>query len=639
MKIKSVRVENFRSIKNETIELDDYTCLVGPNGAGKSNFLRALNIFFGESDLSTPNPRLLTELDFHYGNTTEPIEITVTFIDLSSDARVELKHYYRQDQLIVSALAVFDEQSKQAPVLQFGQRLINKEFAKYFQADSNDAKASELKSIYKELKDEFEELPRVTTKADMEAALREFEENHPEECELQHSNDQFYGYQGTNKLQKYIQWVFIPAVKDAGTEQAETSKTAIGRLLARTVRDSIDFEEDVNLIKSEAEIKYNAMLEKNQHLLETLSRSLSKNLSKWSHPEASMKIAWDDKGGKMIRVDQPVAGILIGEGEFEGDIFRFGHGLQRAIILTLLEELARIESTGETTLLLVCEEPELYQHPPQVRHMADVIRALARSKAQAIITTHSPYFVDGLHFNQVRYVKQLENESVIRKVDIPAVGGLIASKCGKDKYLRVEGTLAKIHQTLLTNVNELFFSNKIVFVEGYEDHAYIVTYLHLMGIWDEFRSQGYSIIPCQGKSHILEPLAIALLLDIPSFVVFDSDSDKPDKNGSLAYHESDNRCILALCDIEDVEPFPTQTYWSNHLVMWEKDIGNSVISDIGSEKWEELKNETNLKYGNIGGLEKNTLFIGSVLTSAWEKGSKSEQLIKLCNLILSYEHG
>jgi len=38
---------------------------------------------------------------------------------------------------------------------------------------------------------------------------------------------QFYGWtKGSNLLKKYIQWIYIPAVKDASTEQEEGSKTA-----------------------------------------------------------------------------------------------------------------------------------------------------------------------------------------------------------------------------------------------------------------------------------------------------------------------------------------------------------------------------------------------------------------------------
>jgi len=46
MKLTELKIENFRSFKNETIHLDDYTCLVGPNGTGKSAVLMALNVFF-----------------------------------------------------------------------------------------------------------------------------------------------------------------------------------------------------------------------------------------------------------------------------------------------------------------------------------------------------------------------------------------------------------------------------------------------------------------------------------------------------------------------------------------------------------------------------------------------------------------
>ncbi len=41
MKLREVRIQNFRSFDDETIRFDDYTCFVGPNGGGKSNVLTA----------------------------------------------------------------------------------------------------------------------------------------------------------------------------------------------------------------------------------------------------------------------------------------------------------------------------------------------------------------------------------------------------------------------------------------------------------------------------------------------------------------------------------------------------------------------------------------------------------------------
>lgn len=50
MKIKSINIHNFRSVKNAVLEIDNYALLVGANNAGKSNILTALRIFY-EDDI------------------------------------------------------------------------------------------------------------------------------------------------------------------------------------------------------------------------------------------------------------------------------------------------------------------------------------------------------------------------------------------------------------------------------------------------------------------------------------------------------------------------------------------------------------------------------------------------------------
>src|SRR5437867_5860809 len=103
MKISTVRIENFRSFKDETIEFGDYNCLVGPNGAGKSTVLNALNVFFRESKSSPVDLLELNKEDLHCNNTSRPVRITVTFTALSETAKEALKNYVRQDQLAVTA--------------------------------------------------------------------------------------------------------------------------------------------------------------------------------------------------------------------------------------------------------------------------------------------------------------------------------------------------------------------------------------------------------------------------------------------------------------------------------------------------------------------------------------------------------
>ena len=109
MKIESVRIKNFRSFRDVTIPFNDYTCLVGANGAGKSTVLTALNIFFRDSENVPVNISTLDKEDFHAKDIEKPIIITITFANLSDQAKSDFPDYFRQGKLIVSAKAEYEE--------------------------------------------------------------------------------------------------------------------------------------------------------------------------------------------------------------------------------------------------------------------------------------------------------------------------------------------------------------------------------------------------------------------------------------------------------------------------------------------------------------------------------------------------
>jgi len=87
MKIASITINNFRSIKNETIQFpkSGILALVGPNNAGKSNILRAVENILGESwfsgDKAEPN-------DHYMKNSSNVIGIEIIFDD---NKKVEFK--------------------------------------------------------------------------------------------------------------------------------------------------------------------------------------------------------------------------------------------------------------------------------------------------------------------------------------------------------------------------------------------------------------------------------------------------------------------------------------------------------------------------------------------------------------------
>jgi len=114
---------------------------VGANGVGKSTVLSALNVFFGNQDGASTNVKRLSNEDFFQRGITEPIEIKVTFSDLSEAAEKDLSHYVRNNKLIVTVRAEFD--GEKADIKQFASRLGMSEFAPFFEASkATDKKAS-----------------------------------------------------------------------------------------------------------------------------------------------------------------------------------------------------------------------------------------------------------------------------------------------------------------------------------------------------------------------------------------------------------------------------------------------------------------------------------------------------------------
>lgn len=635
MKIKKLRIENFRSFSDQEFELNRYTCFVGPNGAGKSTVLCALNVFFEEQDSSATDTSKLCDEDFFARQTDNPIRVTVTFDDLNDEAKAELSDYVRQDELVVTAEAQFDPESGIGQVRHYGQRLGMADFRPFFEAMKANAKADALNGIYAKLQEAFSDLPAGRSKDAKADALRQYESDHPDKCVLIPSEDNFYGINSTGKLAPFVQWVYVPAVKDAGQEGQEAKNTAFGRLIARTVRSRTNFDEDIKNLKEDTLAKYKELLDKNRAGLDDISESLQKRLEEWAHPNVRIGMEWLSDPSKSVQVAQPVAGIKTGEGDFLGSLARMGHGLQRSYLLALLQELASSDAPDAPTMILACEEPELYQHPPQARHLADVFVQLAQGNNQVLVTTHSPLFVSGDGFENVRLVRTPTKTtgSQVSSLTFDALCARIRTALGEDPARKLEGLIAKIHQALRPHVAEMFFTRIPVLVEGLEDASYITSALHLSGQWTDFRRLGCHIIPVNGKDKLIQPVAIARELKIPIFVVFDADGDTT-RQDHRTKHERDNRALMNLLGITGA-PFPAANVIGHDHAIWHTSLTKTAEADFGTD-CAKYKEAARVHYAQEGGLEKHDLFIADWLSEAHADGKSSTTLAALCMAILTY---
>jgi len=639
MRIESVRIENFRSFKDETVKLDNYNCLVGANGSGKSTVLNALNLFFRQYKDASTDLSKLSENDFHHKDTKNQIRITVIFCDLSDEAKQSLSAYVRQGKLIVTAVATFNADSQKAEVKQFGSRLGITDFRKWFDAKKSGSLVPELKSIYDSLKESYSDLPSVKQKQAMEDALNEYESANPDKCSLIQSEDQFYGVsKGANKLSPFIQWVFVSASKDATTEAEESKTSALGQLLERAVRSRVNFSDRVKALREKLVNDYQEMLNEEQTVLSDLSNSIEARLKVWSNPSATAKVEWH---------------VVIGEKGFDGELGRFGHGMQRSFLLSLLQELASIGSAGPI-LIMGIEEPELYQHPPQARYLSEIIQDLSEQGCQILACSHSPYFIPGDNFSSVRVVREVGEPCFS---EVTSVGYEELAQQLNDvgeKLIKESGMLAKLYPTLRPEINEIFFCKKLILVEGIEDVAYITTYVELLQKRNQFRMQGWHIVPVGGKSELIRPICIAKALNIPFYVIFDGDTNKEDSEriaqlvdseitadkvrlnkiqGEIARHKKDNKIILKLMGEDEVQHWSEDSIHLENMTMWSTNITLITESDLG-DRWKEFQDESAAYYSNAGSLNKNPLAVAKALELAWDQEIKSQALINLVNNIL-----
>ena len=654
MKILKLQIENFRSYENETISFTDFNCFIGANSSGKSTVLNALNLFFRENKNTQTDLIKLTNNDFHHKNTKEPIRITVTFGELTDAAKSDLADYIRQEELTITAEAIFDETTGFATIKQYGNRKVISDFSQWFSAAKIGEKVVELKKIYASirLQPNYAALPNISTRVGMEEALRSFEEANASLCTPMPSEDQFYGAsKGSNRLAAHIQWVFIPATKDISTEGEETKNSALTILLERTVRAKVNFNDEVTKIYDDAKIAYQKMLEAQQGALTKVSSSIESRLQTWSKPDIKARVKWNYDDQKTIKVEDPTAQVLIGDNGFEGELARFGHGMQRSYIFALLQELAGMNDTGSPTLLMAIEEPELYQHPPQMKYLAETLFKLANDNSQIVLCSHSPYFIPSDKIDALRIVREygLPSKSIVSQVSYTD----IATKLNtiETKPTTPSALVAKVSPALSPELNEMFFSQKIIFVEGIEDVSILTTYLHLMGKYDEFRRQGCHIVPVHGKSEIIRPLCIAQLLKIPAFVLIDGDANKQVQYDAIkddeakvkksahllseiGKHKKDNASILKLCDQSDQSHWPVEghVFFSN-ITIWKSNITETIETELG-EKWGVHKNKAAEKYGRAKDLKKNPLAVAEALESAWSDNLKSSSLIKMIGMML-----
>jgi hypothetical protein len=224
MRISNVRIKNFRCILDQETRTDNLTTLVGPNGAGKSAILRAIDFFYQTKSV-------VTEDDFYNKNSDQPIEITITFSELSAGEFDLFKKYVRNNTLSVTKVIRLGAEKYHGTLLQ------NPEFAGIRKISGRRDRTN----AYRELRDkpEYEALPAVTGADQAEEAMQRWEQEHLDSCEWILDDGQFFGFRqvGQAHLERNTRFVFVPAVREAEQDASDERGSAMHQLMKLLVRE------------------------------------------------------------------------------------------------------------------------------------------------------------------------------------------------------------------------------------------------------------------------------------------------------------------------------------------------------------------------------------------------------------------
>ncbi len=620
MKIHSIEIKNFRSIDSETILCTPFNTFVGPNGSGKSTVLNALNLFFGEITSFSID-------DFHKRNTSKPIVVKVTFNELSPEAMEEFKHYVRAGRLVVQAEVAYESTESFRRTIR-GERLIFEPFKAFFEA----VNATERGKIFKELVEKFNDIESASNDDGRKASLFAYEEALPDDKKvLTASGAEFFGIsKGTHKFQRHICWVYVPAVKDAASESEEAKTSHLGKLIQHTIRSGMNYEADLEKIRSEALAAYKTLLAGQRVHLTALQKRLAARLQAAVTAETDLALDWKNDE-KRVSVQEPVAQVLLTDRGFAGEVDKFGHGLQRSFLLVILQELMAVDSSVSPTLILGCEEPELYQHPPQAKHLAAILMELSSGDAQVFITTHSPYFIDVEHYEGIKMFRNTSGAVSISKSSFQTI--LTEYNKAFEKPVRDEDQVrTKLAIHTQPKFNEIFFADKVVLVEGISDLACFETFLRLSERKSAFQKSGAAIVVCEGKSSLALMLLIAKDFKIPCHVIFDCDSRCDARY--VADHIRDNDAILALAGYPKINAFPTAHVLEPNATAWFHDI-EQVLEDEYAADSASFNQAGCDAVGMLANSKKNPLYIAAAMKSAWDSGRRFNVLDAAVSSILS----
>jgi len=334
--IKELKIEKFRSIKSQKIELKNYTILIGDNGTGKTSVLEAINYALSPSFLSGR----IKHTDFYNGE-DNPIAIELIF---DSNLKAKLPDgYVKQEIDYDKVLLNIKFREKKSPEKAFSDLVV---IEHRVEPISSITKTKTGWGINRKSGSKFKFTEQLLSLNIIETdeLPRSFYFNKSRDKQLQR------GFNSSiNAVFDDFNWRFL---------KNDNSKNFFSE------KSKIEKERILDLI----EVKENVF------------DQLNKKLSKFNIP--SVDISFIDGKAPFNNA------YLTKKENLDLPVKYLGSGVEMIISLLFLETMA---SLSKERLVILIDEPELHLHPSLQYKLADYLEDISKTH-QVIVSTHSPIF-------------------------------------------------------------------------------------------------------------------------------------------------------------------------------------------------------------------------------------------------------
>lgn len=441
MRIKAVKIENFRGYKEETsVDFDNLTAFVGKNDIGKSTILEALDIFFndGKGCVKLDKDDICKPSSKEEQDEERDIKISVVFDDLPDEVVIDDSYptnlsseYLLNKDGLLEVVKEYHNAGKAKVYL----------WANHPQGecvrDLLSKKQTELKKMVKELS--LNSDTRINS--EMRHAIWEHYEDSLQvgECKVDISKEDAKAI--WTKLQTFLPVYSLfqsdRSNNDGDGEIQDPLRESVKQILNDDeVKNSLDavYQKVAASLKDVAARTVAKMAEMDGNLSETINpRIPSAEDLKWADVFKNVSIT----------------------GENSIPMNKRGSGVRRLILLNFFraEAESREKSSVNAGIIYAIEEPETSQHAANQRLLAEAFKRLSESdNTQVVLTTHSATMVKALTYDDIRIVEESESgKKEISRIETRILG---SPSLNEVNYLAFGEVTEEFHNELFGYLHE-----------------------------------------------------------------------------------------------------------------------------------------------------------------------------------------